>query len=765
MHAMICNPALWELIIRIEEPGVCFVSQNDLSGERVTESQAGSASVDIGQLVPDVVKRFAALAGHENAGKLAKLLGCIGTSQTASKSSDDCPVLDSVLLEDGMEDKQHRKAVHMFFKDLPGLPKLVTESEVLTEGEGGSSTAHTCIRVGFGASNSKTPPGKRRKSCWKRGDSGWDGGDRKYVHFLLYKENMDNQVALNTLGRLLRVPTSTFRFAGTKDKRGITVQRISGFKVSPGRLAALNARLLGLKVGNFSFADDNLYLGQLAGNQFEIVLRNVEGVDDQMVRQLRESLRTRGFINYFGLQRFGSKVPTHRIGLELLKGDWCEAAALILQGWEGDNNDVMEARRLCVENKDFKGALKLLPRAFVSERRLLEGYIQHGQNNHLNALFAIPVNIRTMYVHAYQSYLWNHAASHRIKHYGADRVVPGDLVLLKSLTQATMDGKDGPSYVAEAGRSSLDDQSMLYNRQAMMEHEAGGSMGIGDKDLGNGQQRASLERTKQVHIVSSEEALAGTYGIEDVVLPVPGSRVIYPEHDTALVYSSLAAESGLALKECPHNVREFSLTSLGGDYRRLICKLPDMSCSLLEYEDPDETLSRTDLDVLRESGAKWSNWPKKEKAGITRKRKLVEGTDGEVSDRVESVAKTVESGADDELAGNEGADQEKKWLMPEGARQKLCVSDDCLVTMTRQQDGRQRAIACSDGHCGEEKLKNPEDAVPKPTKGRLKGLAVKFVLPASCYATMVVRELMKRSVSKAEHMEKSRCVTAGLKGH
>lgn len=70
----------------------------------------------------------------------------------------------------------------------------------------------------------------------------WAGGTRKYVHFVLYKENMDTQVALNSLGRMLRIAPTRFGIAGTKDRRGITVQRVSGFKVAPNELAKLNAR-------------------------------------------------------------------------------------------------------------------------------------------------------------------------------------------------------------------------------------------------------------------------------------------------------------------------------------------------------------------------------------------------------------------------------------------------------------------------------------------------------------------------------------------
>ena len=49
--------------------------------------------------------------------------------------------------------------------------------------------------------------------------------------------------------------------------------------------------------------------------------------------------------------------------------------------------------------------------------------------------------------------------------------------------------------------------------------------------------RAGPPAAPEVHVVTVEEAAAGAYGIERVVLPLPGASVRYPEHATAQVRS------------------------------------------------------------------------------------------------------------------------------------------------------------------------------------------------------------------------------------
>ena len=121
--------------------------------------------------------------------------------------------------------------------------------------------------------------------------------------------------AINLLSKLLKIKTGIFGYAGTKDRRAVTTQWVSVYRVRAEKLQDLNASLRNLCVGNFKYCKEPLKLGSLSGNHFVVTLRNVTGEQDKIEEGL-DSLKVNGFINYFGLQRFGTtSVPTHKIGV------------------------------------------------------------------------------------------------------------------------------------------------------------------------------------------------------------------------------------------------------------------------------------------------------------------------------------------------------------------------------------------------------------------------------------------------------------------
>jgi tRNA pseudouridine13 synthase len=80
-----------------------------------------------------------------------------------------------------------------------------------------------------------------------------------------------------------------------------------------------------------------------------------------------------------GMQRFGTaSVPTHSIGLAILKSEWQRAIDLILCVRPGEHPEVTAAREAWLEEGDLDKALELMPRRVVAERCILESYQKQG---------------------------------------------------------------------------------------------------------------------------------------------------------------------------------------------------------------------------------------------------------------------------------------------------------------------------------------------------------------------------------------------------
>lgn len=89
---------------------------------------------------------------------------------------------------------------------------------------------------------------------------------------------------------------------------------------------------------------------------------------------------------------------------------------------------------------------------------------------------------------------------------------------------------------------------------------------------------------------------AGVYSIRDVVLPLPGTRVHYPDHDTAHVYRTLAAQDGVDLQGPAGS--DGQLTNAGGDYRHVVQAPLDFEYTVFRYDDDNVELASNDWEAL-----------------------------------------------------------------------------------------------------------------------------------------------------------------------
>ncbi|KAG0430756.1 hypothetical protein HPB47_022399 [Ixodes persulcatus] len=372
----------------------------------------------------------------------------------------------------------------------------------------------------------------------------WPFGRGNYTTFALYKENADTMEAVNMIASVLRQAPSCFAYAGTKDKRGKTCQLVSVYRVPARNLLGLNKRKWALVIGNVSYEEKGIKLGDLLGNRFAIILRDVVGSRSD-IEEAVQSLSEKGFINYYGTQRFGTtSVSTQEIGRELLKGNYEAAVHLVLKPREGGNAQLSACREEWARSGDALKALSLLQHKGSIEGLLLQGLLKNGPKAFVCALLSIPRNVRLMYIHGYQSYIWNKVVSRRLRKFGL-AVLEGDLVVPADVPGAVLESEEG-------------------------------------------------KFSKQAEPTVVKDIAAATLG--DVVLPLPGYSVKYPKNEIAEWYKEMLAEDGLTLDSFNNKNRAFAMS---GCYRHIVTIPRDVTWEEVTYEDPSKPLLLSDLDALR----------------------------------------------------------------------------------------------------------------------------------------------------------------------
>ncbi|KAF1811502.1 putative pseudouridine synthase TruD/Pus7 [Eremomyces bilateralis CBS 781.70] len=511
-----------------------------------------------------------------------------------------------------IEDKEKRTCAHQ-------AVRRILHSKLNTV-----TTDSNTIKISAGPSNrgndARSTQGNGQAGRKRSGKLDWEELGGQFLHFTLYKENKDTMESLYFLASQMKMQVKSFGFAGTKDRRAVSVQRVSVYRVQAERLAGIGKRLRNAKVGGFEYHPHQLNLGDLQGNEFVITLRDSHfpGEDDltpekrleyanEVVSEAVAAFKGKGFLNYYGLQRFGSfAVRTDEVGLKLLQEDLKGAIDLILtynhdilpkeseteQPADESNtgatkaplvssDDVARARAIYVweTTQSADEAIRIMPRKFAAESNIIRhlGFKDRrsGKQDRLadyqGALGSISRGLRLMYVHAYQSLVWNHVATRRWERF-QDGVVEGDLVLVEK--------------AAQMEKGTLDDAGEVVVQPDMTDRAA-------DEE----------DQHTRARPLSKEEAESGKFSVFDVVLPLPGFDILYPANEIGDYYKEfMGSEKGGGID--PYDMRrKWKDISLSGSYRKLLSRPGVAEHSVKRYSHPDEQLVETDWERLQKKGA------------------------------------------------------------------------------------------------------------------------------------------------------------------
>ena len=222
-------------------------------------------------------------------------------------------------------------------------------------------------------------------------------------------KNWDTHVLVKELAKRLNIGQKAISFAGTKDKRAVTKQYFSLMAKQK------DIEKINLKNINIEFchrAIKPIRLGNLIGNKFTVKItdakKNITNTE-KIIDELKD-----GFPNYFGIQRFGAVRPiTHLIGEKIIEGDYEGAVWKYLC----DGNEKFagfEARNKLKDTRDLKTALEEYPRSMLFERQMI-GYLLRKKDDYIGALKQLPENLSKMFVHAYQSSIFNQTVDMRLR--------------------------------------------------------------------------------------------------------------------------------------------------------------------------------------------------------------------------------------------------------------------------------------------------------------------------------------------------------------
>mmetsp|Transcript_133069 Transcript_133069/g.265513 ORF Transcript_133069/g.265513 Transcript_133069/m.265513 type:complete len:835 (-) Transcript_133069:445-2949(-) len=437
---------------------------------------------------------------------------------------------------------------------------------------------------------------------------GWPKDRPDYLYFRLYKENCSTSEAVSNIARCVGRSPKQFTFAGTKDRRAITVQQICAHRLPADQLRrtvlhrSWDRRC---RISNLEYRGERLRLGMLRGNSFHIALRGVArdalcspGDGSSTAKLAFTAVSERGFLNYYGLQRFGTQdVRTHTVGAAIVARRWEEAVRMILGETKADSHkrsatalaednsepdmerkpkvqrtepketpeesqpsntavapqltqdrssaslasrdghrksEIRAAQRLFLESGDAQGALQAMPRSQHLERCVLGALVRNLPP--IEALRQLPHQALSLYAHAAQSLVWNAVLSHRIRVFGTQPVV-GDLVFASIATGKSIDLDDNLDDVADA--ASDEDES---------------------------KEDTSWQLPEVRELKTAEEAAAAE--LADVILPLPGSQVTYPTYLLSAFKDAASTYLGLSLAD----FHASDMVALSGSYRSIVVK-------------------------------------------------------------------------------------------------------------------------------------------------------------------------------------------------
>ncbi len=242
-------------------------------------------------------------------------------------------------------------------------------------------------------------------------------GAGDFAFYRLEKTGWTTPDALQAIKRRWTIDTRRLSYGGLKDRHAKTVQFFTIFRGPQRQLhhERIAVTYLGQRSTPYT-ADD------IQANRFQVVIREL--TKGAMARALPalEEVRAVGVPNYFDDQRFGSVTGGDAFfAKHLIQGNFEQALKTALTAtYEFDRSAQKKEKAVLRDHwGKWTRCKELLPRGVA--RSLVEGLVRNP-DDFKGAIARMRADLRSLYLSAYQSHLWNRMIAAWLKEKGGDMV-------------------------------------------------------------------------------------------------------------------------------------------------------------------------------------------------------------------------------------------------------------------------------------------------------------------------------------------------------
>ena len=236
-------------------------------------------------------------------------------------------------------------------------------------------------------------------------------GTGPYSIYRVEKRGITTLQAQVRMASMLGLPPSAILFPALKDRRALAIQYASVRGQGP-----LYIKGKGFSARRVGYASRRLAPRDLKGNHFTVVLRDITPQEMRGFRERISQVTEFGLPNYFDRQRFGSYVPGEGfIGRKILERDAEGALRMYFTLPLPVDPPSLRSFKAKAARHWGEWALLLQEAPRPSNFRSVLTFLKDHPTGFRKALNLIPARLLSLFLAAYQGFLWNRVAGRYLK--------------------------------------------------------------------------------------------------------------------------------------------------------------------------------------------------------------------------------------------------------------------------------------------------------------------------------------------------------------